>query len=367
LFIVALVTPLPALATPSILIDIGSGKVLEHDEAFRRWYPASLTKLMTAYVTFRAVEAGELAMNSPIRITPNAAAEPASKMGYPAGSILSLDNALKMMLIKSANDIATAVGENVAGSEKAFAARMNAEAARLGMTGSHFVNANGLHSEDQYTTARDLALLVLALRREFPEYASYYRIEALTTGKNLMKTYNTLIGRFDGADGMKTGFICPSGYNLIGSATRDGRTLAAVVLGEKSPQDRAEKAANMLAKGFTDFGVGDPTVAALEPYGSQGVATDMRPEICTSAAAAARRGERDDEGNMIFTSPHLHEMERDPVVVTVGLGNAPGPEPKNMPPNYADVPIPTPRPDYPPRSGASGEETTAVAPSSAVQ
>lgn len=355
----AALVALPAGAAPSILIDVNSGKVLEHEEAFRRWYPASLTKLMTAYVTFRAVEAGELALTSPVRVTKTAAAEPPSKMGYPVGSIMTLDNALKMMLIKSANDVASAVGENVGGSQAAFAARMNAEAARLGMTESHFVNAHGLPSEEQYTTARDLALLVMALRKEFPQHAGYFAIEGLSTGKTVMRTYNTLIGRFDGADGMKTGFICASGFNIVGSATRDGRTLAAIVLGAPSSEDRAIKSAAMLVRGFQTLGVDAMTVSGLQPYGVRGQATDMREKICTQQAAAGRRGERDEQGRVIIDSPHIHDFEREPELIAVGLGNATGPQPKNMPPNYADVPVPTPRPAYV-TPVAEGEDTAAV-------
>src|SRR5690606_1125978 len=170
-----------------------------------------------------------------------------SKMGYKPGSVMTLDNALKMIIIKSANDVAMAIGENIAGSQEQFVERMNAEARRLGMTGTRFANANGLHSEDQFSTARDLALLVRAIRTEFPEYDDYFSIEALSAGKNVIKTYNLLIGRFAGADGMKTGFICPSGFNLIATATRNGRTLAAVVLGAESGQQRAYLAADLLA------------------------------------------------------------------------------------------------------------------------
>jgi D-alanyl-D-alanine carboxypeptidase len=359
---VAALAVLPAAAAPSLVIDVNSGKVLAHEDAFERWYPASLTKLMTAYVAFRAVQAGELAMNSPIRVTKTSAAEPPSKMGYTAGSILSLDNALKMILIKSANDIATAIGENVGGSVEAFAARMNAEAARLGMTDSHFVNAHGLPDERQYTTARDLALLVTALRTEFPQYADYFAIEGLRAGKSVMRTYNTLIGRFDGADGMKTGFICSSGFNLVGSATRDGRTLAAIVLGAESSEDRAIKAADMLTKGFQAPTQTAPSLAMLAPYGERSGPTDLREEICNPQAAQARRGERDEQGNVVINSPHIHAFEGEPELVAVGLGDAPGPQPKNMPPNYADVPIPTPRPDYtPPAAGAQDETATAPA------
>src|SRR5690606_15479216 len=129
--------------------------VLEHEDAFAPWYPASLTKLMTTLVVFRAVKAGEITLKSPVRVSERAAKEPPSKMGYKPGSVLTVDNAIKILMVKSANDIATALAESVAGSRDAFAQRMNAEARRLGMAGTHFVNAHGLHSDAQVTTARD--------------------------------------------------------------------------------------------------------------------------------------------------------------------------------------------------------------------
>ncbi len=149
--VVALLTALSALATaasaeanPRLVVDINSLKVYEQQDIFQRWYPASLTKLMTAYTTFRAIKSGQLTLDSPVVMTKNAAAEPPSKMFFKPGSKMTLDSALKMMLIKSANDIAVAIGETVAGSEPAFVAQMNAEAARIGMSNSHFVNPNGL-------------------------------------------------------------------------------------------------------------------------------------------------------------------------------------------------------------------------------
>lgn len=338
----------PVSASPYLLFDVGNGKVLDHREAFRRWYPASLTKLMTAYVAFRAVEAGELTLNSPIRMTSRAAAEPPSKMGYKPGSVMTLDNALKMIIIKSANDVAMAIGENIAGSQEQFVERMNAEARRLGMTGTRFANANGLHSEDQFSTARDLALLVRAIRTEFPEYDDYFSIEALSAGKNVIKTYNLLIGRFAGADGMKTGFICPSGFNLIATATRNGRTLAAVVLGAESGQHRAYLAADLLARGFAGGSeVGDTSLELLEPYGERDRPTDMRPIICTSEAAAKRRGESDGADSLVDGSAHMQEMDRPPRTVAVGLGGALGPVPENVPTvslHFRRIPVPTPRP-----------------------
>ena len=342
----------PALAGPSILFDVKTGQVLEHEDAFSRWYPASLTKLMTAYVTFRAIDAGELTLQSPIKVTKIAAAEPPSKMGYKPGSVMTLDNALKMMLIKSANDIAAAIGENVGGTIPAFAARMNAEARRLGMTGSHFTNPNGLHDPENYTTARDLALLVRAIRIEYPQYASYFAIEGLRAGKARMKSYNLLVGRFDGADGMKTGFVCASGYNLIGSAARSGRTLAAVVLGEITPQGRADKAADLLAEGFSTAGSATLTISSLIPYGDdRTVATDMREAACGAKTASERTPIRDEKGRLLLKSTHLKDMAREPELVAVSLGGATGPVPQAFAAieakNYADVPIPTWRPDMP--------------------
>ncbi|PWK64620.1 D-alanyl-D-alanine carboxypeptidase [Aminobacter sp. AP02] len=349
----------PAAANPALLFDINSGAIIEHQDAFLRWHPASLTKLMTAYTAFRAVRAGELALNSPIRISKKAAAFPPAKMGYQPGSVLTLDNALKIIMVKSANDVAAAIGENVGGTTEAFAARMNAEAQRLGMTGSHWVNANGLHDPDQYTTARDLAILVRAIRLEFPQYASYFDIEGIIAGKAKLKNFNPLVGRFPGTDGMKTGFVCESGFNLIASATREGRTLAAIVLGANSPDDRAEEAAKLLQSGFSR-GTSSVTVAMLAPYGeSRDLVTNMREEVCSKKAkhvasdgpAPTEAGAAPDKVSII------PEMTRPRNWVTVSLGGATGPKPKGLGGRdlieYADVPLPTWRPDRPAPAGAA--------------
>src|SRR5690606_17140652 len=279
----------PALAGPYLLFEVGSGRVLAEDDAFQRWYPASLTKLMTAYVAFRAVESGEMQLDSPILMTQNAAKEPPSKMGFPPGSVLTLDNALKIILVKSANDVATAIAESIGGSEAGFAARMNAEARRLGMTDTHFVNAHGLHSPDHYSTARDLALLVRALRTEFPQFANYFALEGIRYGKSVVENHNFLIGRFEGADGMKTGYICAGGFNLLATATRGRRTLAVIVLGAHSQVERAELAADLLARGFKGFGfgLGGPTLTSLRPSRPVSpTAIDIRSQVCSQEAVA---------------------------------------------------------------------------------
>lgn len=344
----------PALANPSIVFELKTGRIIEHEDAFKRWYPASLSKLMTAYVAFRALAAGEVRLDSPIRMTRHAAKEPPSKMGFKPGSVMRLDNALKMMLVKSANDIAMAVGENIGGSQAAFAARMNAEARRLGMTGTHFVNPNGLFSPQQYTTARDLAMLVTAIRRDFPQYGPWFAIEGLAVGKKAIPNYNLLVGRYPGADGMKTGFVCESGFNMIGSATRGDRTLVAVVLGEQSAISRAEAAARLLDQGFATPTPGWVTVLALPSYGDSTSPTDMRAEICEKKPAEAQSeapvaGDKDAP-----KSPYQEKLDHVPTLVAVGLGGATGPVPPAMlnRVEYADVPLPSWRPDVPPPPGA---------------
>jgi D-alanyl-D-alanine carboxypeptidase len=335
-----------AKAGPSILFDAQTGKVISQEDAFQRWYPASLTKLMTAYIALKSMKDGKLTQTSLVKISSNAAKQPPSRMGYKPGNVLNLDNALKIMLVKSANDIAVAVGETVGG--KDYVKLMNSEAKRLGMTGSNWINANGLHSVQNYTTARDLGILTYALRSEFPEYASYFGIEAIQYGEKVETNYNILLGRFAGADGMKTGFVCASGFNLVASATRDGRTLVAVVLGEKSQERRAEKAADMLAKGFAGASAGGATLADLPSSGVQTGAIDMRSTVCTEGAEADRWDGREVEGKMVLNSPHIKAMTREPNAVLVGLGNAGSKTGSIVEIGLDDlsrIPIPTPRPN----------------------
>ncbi|WP_173934865.1 D-alanyl-D-alanine carboxypeptidase family protein [Chelativorans sp. Marseille-P2723] len=343
--LLALFAVIPAQAGPYVLLDVSNGRVLAGKDVHQRWYPASLTKLMTAYVAFRAVDTGTFQLNSPVVISQKAAREPPSKMGYPAGSVLALDDALKIILVRSANDVATAIAESIGGSEDAFAALMNAEARRLGMSGSHFVNAHGLHSPSQYTTARDLALLVRAIRAEFPQYAGYFSIEGLRHGKSVLRNTNHLVGRFDGADGMKTGYICASGFNLVATATRGRRTLAAIVLGARSQVERTELAAELLAQGFKSSGFSTPRLASLRPSPSATqAAIDMRSEICSAEAVAARAKLRDNDGRFILNSPHVREMTREPRLAAVGLVTTAPVAARAS--GAARVPIPTPRPEY---------------------
>ena len=239
-----------ASAGPSLLFDVSNGKVLYAQDADKLWYPASLTKIMTAYVTFDAITRGQLTLESKLISSETAALEPPSKIGLPIGAELPVELGLRTLIIKSANDVAIMLAEAVSGSKEAFALRMNETAARLGMTRTHFINPNGLPVEGQYTTARDLARLSVAVLRDFPQFAHYWATPYVQVGKARLRSHNSLLRNFDGADGIKTGFICDSGFNIVASATRDGRKLVAIVLGEPTAKDRGIRAESLLEHGF---------------------------------------------------------------------------------------------------------------------
>lgn len=240
----------PAAAGPYVLIEANTGKVIAEQEAGRPWYPASLTKLMTTYITFSAIRDGRINPHTLFKVSPRAVATPPSKIGFKAGTQVTVDNALKLLMVKSANDMAVVIAEGVGGSVEDFVSEMNGTAQRLGMTATRFVNPHGLPEDGQVTTARDMAILAQALIRDFPQHEMYFRIPALQVGKRTLRNFNRLIDRYPGADGMKTGFICASGFNLVASAHRGNQRLIAVVLGSMSARHRAEEAAMLFERGF---------------------------------------------------------------------------------------------------------------------
>ena len=270
-------------AEAQLLIEASTGKVLHAENATYPWYPASVTKLMTAYTTLRAIKEKKLGFNTLLTMSRNAVAQQPTKMGFKLGTTVTVDNALKMLMVKSANDIAVAIAEGVGGSLEGFADQMNANARRLGMSQSHFINPNGLPAENHVTSARDLGILARALIREFPEHDSYWHISSIRYGNRVLHNYNSLIDRYPGADGMKTGFICASGYNVVASATRNGRRLIAVVLGSYSGSVRAQKAAQLFERGFNSGGLtwltpSLGTVDAMAPMDAQ--PPNLRDEMC---------------------------------------------------------------------------------------
>ncbi len=240
----------PARSEALLLIDADSGKVLRAENATYPWYPASTTKLMTLYMTLSAIRDHRITFDTLFTVSRNANAQSPTKMGFPVGTQVTVDNALKMLMVKSANDMAVLLAEGISGSIDNFAEEMTNTAHHLGMSETNYVNPNGLPADDQITSARDLAILARALYHDFPQYNSYWHIPAIKFGKRVVRNYNPLLGRYPGADGMKTGFICASGFNLVATAKRDGKRLIAVVLGAPSGVARSVKAAEMLESGF---------------------------------------------------------------------------------------------------------------------
>ena len=271
-------------ATPYLVVDADSDQVLMENEATAPWYPASLTKLMTVYVALDAVRNGKLTLDTPLVMSARAARMPPSKMGFRPGTEVTLDNSLKMLMVKSPNDVAVMVAEGVSGSIEAFADDMNADAQRLGLHESHFVNPNGLHNPAHVSSARDMATIARALLREFPDHADLFSIGALQLGRQYIPNHNGLLGRYPGADGMKTGFTCPAGFNVVASANHSGRRLIVVVLGAPSARSRNQEAADLFDRGFASGG-GGSSLESL-PSGS-GPAPNMRADVCLHRNAAA--------------------------------------------------------------------------------
>ena len=264
---VAGATAASASAGPALLLDAADDRVLYAEDPDIQWHPASLTKIMTAYVTFGAIKEGMLTLGTNIGCSALANSQGPTKIGLPVGATLTVETALQALVVKSANDVAVMLAEAVAGSHEAFAEYMNATAARLGMTRTHFANANGLPAPEQVTTARDLAKLASAVVRDYPQYAHIWSMLDVQVGKRRLHTHNGLLVNYEGADGMKTGFICDSGFNVVASATRQGRKLIAVVLGEATGGERSVRAANLLQHGFQTYNwkalFAPPTLATL--------------------------------------------------------------------------------------------------------
>jgi D-alanyl-D-alanine carboxypeptidase len=297
--VITATVPTRAGAEATLLIEADSGKVLHAENATIPWYPASTSKLMTVYVTLQAVKNNRITLDTLFTVSPRAASQAPTKIGFRAGSTVTVDNALKILMVKSANDMAVLLAEGVSGSVEKFADEMNQTSKNLGMTQSSWVNPNGLPADEQISSARDLAILARALIHDFPEYDMYWHIPAIQLGKRTMRNFNTLIGRYEGADGMKTGFICASGFNLVGSATRNGKRLIVVVLGAPSSPYRAVKAAGLLERGFhrgplSWLSPSLGTVENLQPINT--TPPDLREQMCGGHRKRPAAEDADDDG-----------------------------------------------------------------------
>ncbi len=238
---VVLSAPLPASANSKyagIVVDAKTGKTLYSSSADARRYPASLTKIMTLYLVFEELEAGRLSLNSKFKVSKYASGRPPSKLGLKPGSTIKVKDAILALVTKSANDVATTIAENIAGSETKFAARMTRTAHQLGMKRTVFRNPHGLPNSKQYTTARDMATLGRAIQERFPQYYGYFKTRVYTYRGRRYGNHNRLLGRVKGVDGIKTGYIRASGFNLVTSVKRKGRHIVAVVMGGRTGRSR---------------------------------------------------------------------------------------------------------------------------------
>lgn len=234
----------------AIVVDAESGEVLFARHADSRRYPASITKVMTLYLTFEALTEGKVKLDDVLTISPRAASQPPSKLGLAAGQTITLDNAMKATAVRSANDMAMAIAEHVGGSQDRFAARMTLKARELGMTQTRYVNPNGLPDARQVTSARDLAILARAVMRDYPQYYRYFGLhDWVYEGREYRNTNGLLRTQF-GYDGLKTGYTNASGYNLAASAVRDGRRLITIVLGGRTTASRNAHVAELMETGF---------------------------------------------------------------------------------------------------------------------
>lgn len=254
-----------AQALTSIVVDHADGTVLSEDGADVAAYPASLTKMMTLYLTFEALRAGRLRLSTRLPVSAAAARQPPSKLGLKPGSTIRVDEAIRAVAVKSANDVAVVLAEALGGSEPRFAQLMTYRARELGMTRTRFANASGLPNELQRTTARDMATLARRLLLEYPEYYDYFGLPYFVWRGRTYHNHNRLLATYPGMDGLKTGYIRASGYNLAASAKRDGRRLVAVVMGGSTSNERNREMTRLLDQGFATRAPAAPAVAAAEP------------------------------------------------------------------------------------------------------
>lgn len=247
----------------AIAVDARTGTVLFSRDADGLRHPASLTKVMTLYVLFEELKAGRIKLSTPLRVSKRASGMAPSKLGLKPGSTITVDQAIRALVTKSANDVATTVGENLESSEAAFAKRMTQTARRIGMSRSVFRNASGLPDPAQVTTARDMATLSLRIQRDFPQYYPYFKISNFNFKGRSIRTHNKLLGRFEGTDGIKTGYIRASGFNLTTSAQRGKKRIVGVVMGGSTGAARDRYMMSMLSEAFPKCKDGTGVVASI--------------------------------------------------------------------------------------------------------
>ena len=251
----------------AIVVDAQTGRVLYESMAQEKRYPASLTKMMTLYLLFEQINAGKASLSTRMTASAYASSQDPTKLGLEPGDTLSVEDAIKALIVRSANDVAVVVAEQIAGSEHRFAQRMTEKARELGMVNTQFVNASGLPDENQRSTAFDLMLLSRRLASDFSEFYPYFRLQSFVWGGRSYEGHNNLLKFFDGADGMKTGYTRMSGFNLASAATRKDKRLISVVMGGRTARERDTKTAQLLEAEFAKLGLGQPApvLMAMSP------------------------------------------------------------------------------------------------------
>ena len=247
----------------SLLIEAETGRVLQSENATEKRYPASLTKMMTLYMVFDALEKKEIQIDQLLPVSVNAAKQPKSRMGLKAGTSISVENAIFAMISRSANDAAVVVAEGLGGSEAQFADKMTRVALELGMKDTRFKNASGLHNKDQVTSARDMAILSMALIQHFPKYYRLFSVKGFRYGRRYYGNHNLVARFYKGGDGLKTGYVDAPGYHVVGSAKRNGKRLIGVVMGRNSVRERDRHIFKLLDFGFAALKKEAPTLTTL--------------------------------------------------------------------------------------------------------
>jgi len=266
----------------SIMVDAVTGEVMSSSNADVSTYPASLTKMMTLYLLFDALKHGQIKLTDTITFSDHAASQDATNLAVSAGAKIKVETAILAIVVRSANDAATAVGETIGGSEWGFAKKMTSTARALGMKNTTYRNANGLPNPEQRTTARDQAILAVALLRDFPEYYHYFASERFSYRGVQYAGHNRVLNKLNGADGIKTGYIRAAGFNLVSSAEQNGRRLVGVVLGGSTPYLRDKQMVAMMNKGFKTKPNAGGTMLALSAPNSAG--PSKAPAVVVAAA-----------------------------------------------------------------------------------
>lgn len=302
----------------AIVIDADTGRIIHENEAGRRWYPASLTKVMTIYMTLSALESGKLRLDDTLTVSTHAASQPNSRLGLRTGQHISVEHAIMAVTTRSANDAAVLLAETLGGSESNFAGMMTHQAHRLGMSSSSFQNASGLPDEGQISSARDLAILSAALIREFPQHYHFFSATEFRYNGRVLPNTNRILKTYPDADGMKTGFTCGSGYNLIASAKRDGHRIIGVLLGAHSSGERFEQMGNLLDVGFERFNnVSElPSVNQL-PADANPPPFQLSSNRC--AGSAVQMGADDSDYGGRHEPIHIQPMYKHPRLVETAL------------------------------------------------